>query len=313
MKPGFLDKFLFFTVFSVCAGSSVWGAEKITGQSTEHDCVKADANCREIGKWEASIAVGVGGRTNPLAGGDDQPIVVIPQISWYGKRFFLDNLDFGYTLVDKPQHMLNLLVQPGLEQIYFDKFGIGNFTVDGNPSSNAVLAYSQVDGSLVAAPADVLQAGTPSIRLDDIADRKTAIMGGAEYSFYSGNWQTQLQLLSDVSSVHEGKEVRLSGSYQIPGEKNLVSFAAGVNWQSEELLDYYYGVHQNDLPGIDFVYKVDAGVSVFTKISWERKLSEKWSWLSTFHYRQLDSALKNSPLVEKNSVVTVFTGGNYHF
>ena len=47
-----------------------------------------------------SVSLGIGSRSNPVMGESDIPLVVIPQISYYGKRFFLENLDLGVTLYE---------------------------------------------------------------------------------------------------------------------------------------------------------------------------------------------------------------------
>lgn len=303
-------------------------AANLYAETAESVCVKSDAHCREIGSWEVSIAIGLGGRTNPLISGDEQPIFFVPQVSWYGKRFFLENLEFGFTLVDQPAHMLNLLVQPGFEQVYFDEFGIGNFTIDGNFSaalSDSEGNYGYVDGPLVTEGVDgpgFLPNEQPDtegprttvrLNLDDLKERELAVLGGLEYNYYRGAWQTQLQILQDISGVHEGEEVRLSASWQTAWNRNLLTLAGGVAWQSEALVDYYYGLDEGEIPNSGLTYQAEAGVSAFAKISWEKKLNDKWSLLSTLHYRELDSSLNASPLVEETGVTTVFIGGSYHF
>ena len=89
--------------------------------------------------------------------------------------------------------------------------------------------------------------------------------------------------------------------------------AGGFAWQSEELLDYYYGVDAGEIPDSTTVHQVDAGISLFAKFSWQKKLSDKWTWINSLHYRKLDSDLLLSPLVEDDEVVTIFIGGSYHF
>ncbi len=44
-------------------------------------------------QFEISASFGLGQRSNPVDGRSDIPLVVIPHISWYGKRFFLENLE----------------------------------------------------------------------------------------------------------------------------------------------------------------------------------------------------------------------------
>lgn len=315
------------SVFAALACSLWFAVANLYAQTEEPVCVKSDALCRQVGSWEVSIAVGFGGRTNPLISGDEQPIFFVPQVSWYGKRFFMENLEFGFTLVDKPAHMVNLLVQPGFEQVYFDEFGIGNFTIDGNFSAalSGSENYGYIDGPLVTEgtdnpglfPDDQPETERPvtnvRLNLDDLRERELAVLGGLEYNYYRGAWQIQLQVLHDVSSVHDGDEVRLSGSWQTVYNRNLFTLAAGLAWQSEELLDYYYGLDAGEIPNSDLTYEADDGVSAFAKVSWEKKLNDNWSLLSTLHFRKLDSSLTASPLVEETGVTTVFIGGRYHF
>lgn len=287
------------------------------------ECKSEDADCRKVGSWEFSLAIGIGGRSNPLAGGEDQPIILVPQFSWYGEKFFIENLEFGYTFVDRPEHMLSAIITPGFDHTFFEDFGLGNFTIDsyiGSRSegfSNAFVANGQsvaVDGAPLN-PDDQETLGNEGQRvdLDDLDDRKMAVFGGVEYNYFRGDWQTNIQALSDISGVHDGSEIRLSIARYIQQGENFYTLAAGLAWQSEALLDYYYGVDAGELSPSHPGYEVEAGLSSFVKISWQKKISEKWSLISAVHYRRLDSALVASPLVETSDIATVFIGGSYHF
>ncbi len=39
-------------------------------------------------QWQLSLGLGAGVRTNPVMDNDDIPLVVIPQVSYQGERFF---------------------------------------------------------------------------------------------------------------------------------------------------------------------------------------------------------------------------------
>ena len=64
------------------------------------DCSAASSECVAVGHWNVEIELGGGVRTNPLVGGENIPLVLIPHISYYGRRFFLDDLDVGFTIAD---------------------------------------------------------------------------------------------------------------------------------------------------------------------------------------------------------------------
>ena len=57
------------------------------------DCQGPSNDCVAVGGWNLSLSFGAGVRTNPVLHESDIPLVVIPTFSYYGKRFFIDNLD----------------------------------------------------------------------------------------------------------------------------------------------------------------------------------------------------------------------------
>ncbi|HET9395082.1 MAG TPA: hypothetical protein VFO36_03420, partial [Nitrospiraceae bacterium] len=67
------------------------------GQSS---CKAPSADCIAVGELDVSVSLGLGKRTNPISGNSDIPLVVVPHVSYYGKRFFLENFEVGYTLYE---------------------------------------------------------------------------------------------------------------------------------------------------------------------------------------------------------------------
>jgi hypothetical protein len=54
-------------------------------------CEPEIEDCVEIGKWELSLGVGAGIRTNPLEATPDIPLFLIPEVNYNGERFFIQN------------------------------------------------------------------------------------------------------------------------------------------------------------------------------------------------------------------------------
>ena len=61
--------------------------------------------------------------------GRDIPLVLVPQFSYYGKRFFIDNLDPGVTLFDGESNTLSLVASPGYDRVFFYRSDLQNFFV----------------------------------------------------------------------------------------------------------------------------------------------------------------------------------------
>ena len=69
-------------------------------------CKAPSADCIAVGDLEVSLSVGVGTRTNPVVGRSDIPLFVVPHISYYGKRFFLESLEPGRdALRERREHL----------------------------------------------------------------------------------------------------------------------------------------------------------------------------------------------------------------
>lgn len=124
-----------------------------------------EADCVAIGQWQFNLGVGLGVRLNPLVAGDDTPLLVLPEVSYYGRRFFLRNLDMGFTLVETARHQLNLLATPSYDQMYFNRWDPLNLTFAGGAStvsshaSAAPPANQYTDINVSGAP---LSAAAPS-------------------------------------------------------------------------------------------------------------------------------------------------------
>ena len=98
--------------------------------SSVSDCDADSQDCVVVGKWNVSLAIGAGVRSNPLVHGQDLPLVVVPQISYYGKRFYIDNLDVGFTAVDGEANTLSLIASPGYDRIFFYRSDLQNIFVN---------------------------------------------------------------------------------------------------------------------------------------------------------------------------------------
>src|ERR1700692_3784725 len=95
------------------------------------DCKGPSADCVAVGGWNFSVALGAGAMTNPLVAGKPIPLVVVPQFSYYGKRFFIDDLDLGFTLAETGGNTFNLVASPGYDRVFFYRSDLQNIFVRG--------------------------------------------------------------------------------------------------------------------------------------------------------------------------------------
>jgi MipA family protein len=255
----------------------------------EEDCKGPSDECVAIGRLNFSVALGAGVRTNPLVNGKNIPLIVTPQFSYYGKRLFIDNLDFGFTLFDRGSNTLNLVATPGYDRVYFYRTDLQNFFVgfpDGfNPSTESP--------------------GTPGATKVSPRAPRITYLAGPEWTFKYGSVSGQLDLLRDATGQNRGDEIRGALGLPLLKSKGTVSADIGFTWKSAATVNYYYQV--------PLLYSGSAAFDPFVKLRYTLPLSSKWRFNAFIEYEHLGNGIADSPIVTQHSVATFFTGAIYTF
>jgi outer membrane protein len=281
--------------------------------------------------WNLGIAVGAGKRDNLLISGDDIDVNYVIDFSWYGKRFFFDNGDFGYTLFTHNTLSINLLGTISNERSYYSYltgkqlslgtlFGSGasiagsSLSLDASPASEGGSLVGKIgDDTFLPGPE------LPAAELDErnqntaLANRDYAANGGFELLYISPYGDVQAQVVSDVSHVHEGQEAWLSWTKPWFFENGQVSFTMGLEWQSSALLTYYYGVTPQESFSGRPPYEAESGTNQFVRLQASRSLSRHWQVVGMVEREYLSDAIRKSPIVDADSIDTFFTGLYYKF
>ncbi|HEY6527986.1 MAG TPA: MipA/OmpV family protein [Cellvibrionaceae bacterium] len=254
------------------------------------------APCSSNGNWELSVGLGLGLSTNPLKGGSDIPLLVRPKLSYYGERFFLDNLEAGFTLWENPSQQINLLVLPSLEQLYFRRWQYAASRLPLHPD------FSGGDGPTTAEP----QPATPKLHY-----RHTSALSGFEYTFSQQGFEFNFQLLDEISGYHSGREMRLAVSRDFLDHWRI-SF--GANFQSRDYINYYYGVYSQEATQTLPVYLADrGGWSKLVRVEYLKPINQHFALKASSAIKVFSSEIAASPLMEESRVYSIFLGGVYYF
>jgi MipA family protein len=276
-----------------------------TAFASDDDCKGPSEDCVPVGGWNFSISLGAGVRTDPVVHQSDIPLVVIPQFSYYGKRFFLDDLDAGVTLLDSDTNTLSLIASPGYDRVFFYRSdpqnifvtGLTNFTSSASvPASNYYLITKvNPNGTTTEVPAVKFPPRS----------REWTYLAGPEYTFKYGGITGQLDVLHEITGHNHGDEVRAALGIPLSKVGGSWSTDFGITWKSSAIVNYYYGA-----PGI---YQGGAALDPFLKLSFSRPLKGKWKITAFVECERLGNAIADSPIINARFVTTTFVGTVYPF
>jgi MipA family protein len=277
----------------LAARIGVWalaGCSQVHAGAAQDECTGPSEDCVAVGHWNFSLALGAGIRTNPLVNGPDIPLVVIPQFSYYGTRFFINNLDLGFTLSENATNTFSLVATPGYDRVYFYRTDLQNFFIGFPINANTPGVDNNTTPGAVKVP-------PPAPRFTYLA--------GPEWTFKYGRLSGQLDVLRDITGQNSGDEVRAALGMPLLESKGTVSANIGFTWKSAAIVNYYYGVPK--------LYDGGSALDPFIKLAYTLPLAGKWRFDAFAEIERLGSAIANSPIVAEHNVATVFVGATYAF
>lgn len=238
--------------------------------------------------WRLGIALGYGERSNPLALSDDIRIGIDIDIAWFGQRWFFDNGDIGFTLLDREQATFNLVARVNSDRMFFSK------------TDSDYISVFDAQGAM-------------TLQQVSVPDRDYALELGAEL-LTSGDWgYLQASVHRDVSATHRGAEVYLNVGREFRRQRWAFEPSLGASWKSNKLNDYYWGVRADEANAFFPAYRAGAGINAHARIVTSYLIDRRWTFLLIADYERLSTAVAASPIVEQRSVLGGFAGFRYGF
>ena len=274
----------------------------------DDDCKGPSSECVPVGGWNFSLALGAGVRTDPVVHEGTIPLVVIPQFSYYGEHFFIDDLDAGVTLLDTDSTTLSLIASPGYDRVYFYRSDLQNVFVTGlstlenvGTGANPVGGDKNPGGPAAATP------GNGPVNTTKFASRprEWTYLAGPEWTFKYFGMTGQLDVLHEITGHNHGDEVRAALGVPISKVGGAWSASVGITWKSAAIVNYYYGAPQ--------VYEAGAALDPFVKLAYSRPLQGKWKITGFVECEYLGNAIADSPIVNARFATTTFVGTVYAF
>jgi MipA family protein len=293
--PGYVNNSMYAKLFK-CVLMILAGIAQAQAATSDDDCKGTSDDCVAVGKWNFSVALGAGVRSNPLVTGQNIPLVVIPQFSYYGKRFFINDLDLGFTLAENTTNTLSLVASPGYDRVFFYRSDLQNIFIGGLPGNAAPAAF------VVRAAA---ASSTPNPVQFPARARHFTYLAGPEWTFKLSGVSGQLDVLHDVTDQNNGTEIRAALGIPLVESKGSLTANVGITWKSAAIVNYYYGAAG--------IYEAGSAWNPFFKLGYTLPLKGKWRFSAFAQYERLGNAIANSPILEERFVATAFVGAIYTF
>ncbi len=266
--------------------------------------------------WDFALGLGYGKISNPFVNGREIPLYATADVAIYGDRFFFDNGDLGFTLIDQPNFGLNLITTYNTERIYYSYFnnlglivfngGGGNIqAINENPLLDIGARDLEGTGLTFDLGINILHFGLPK--------RDFSLNFGIEALYQNTFGAYSLQVTKNIDGNHNGTEARFEYSKSWGYKKWSFGTSLGLHWKSSKLINYYYGFENQYGPLLDFSYKAQSGFDTLAWLHLSYQINNNWSLVGNLKYSFLSDSIKDSPLIDSSKTRSRFVGLAYRF
>ena len=155
--------------------------------------------------------------------------------------------------------------------------------------------------------------------LEGMNDRDDSLDFGLRTGYKTAYGVLTLDATTDISDTHKGHEadLRFGPDFYSESPAGNSSFGlglvAGVKWQSDEVVDYYYGVKDKEATATRAAYKGKAAATPYIGLDGKANITKKITLTGSVLYMDQPNEITGSPLVDDGHDVAVNAGLTYWF
>ncbi|MDP8212714.1 MAG: MipA/OmpV family protein [Candidatus Zapsychrus exili] len=215
----------------------------------------------------------------------------------------------GYLMTDSPYKGVGKESVP-IPILYWHSEG-GKSYVEGNKGGYQLIEYDNLKLDFIFVPRLMGYDDEDSTDLEGMQERKMSLDGGVGFSWdlvEHDGVSVDINFLTDLLGEHKGKEIELKILKKFKHDYFTFTPSAGVKWQSQDLVNYYYGVRSNEVAAGRSEYEPDASLNCFASINFNMGISQEWVIATYFNIERLSNEIYDSPIVDDNYVVSSMVG-----
>lgn len=144
--------------------------------------------------------------------------------------------------------------------------------------------------------------------LAGMAQRKGTLDAGFNFAYSTERTISTVKITGDVLDRHGGFEV--SASLGLPQRFGylFVTPSIGIDYQSSDVVGYYYGVRPEEATINRPLHNGDEAVNFTLGLEAVQPLSKRWTLFGAIRQEWLDSSITDSPIVDADTRTSVFVG-----
>lgn len=224
--------------------------------------------------WHGIVGSKVILRNEPYKGVDHK-FLPLPYLVMRRGNFFIDGLKVGYRMAEGTSGSFDLIITPRLEG--FD-----------------------ADDSTI---------------LNGMGDRNFTIDAGISMVLKQGTFNFNFSVLNDIVNKSKGSEViaSISHTYILTDKKLIVTPDIGLRLQSENLINHYYGVNNNQAKPGRPAYTGESTMNYTASLDLIYSLNKRSNLFMAVEYEGFGDDVYDSPLVDKERVISILLGYGWQF
>jgi outer membrane protein len=233
-----------------------------------------------VGPGEKDSRWVVGGsiatRNNIYAGESDVSSLT-PTLRYNGDRFFVKNGSFNLNIGQNGNFSYGLTASPS-----------GSFLSDDHEyRKNAKLAGLQ--------------------------ERDYTVEGGLYLNHTTDAGRMSFSLTTDLGNEHNGETAHISYTFDLRAGDWYINPVVGAQWVSGSKVDHFFGVSDIESNESRKAYEGESTLNVFAGIRARYELTEKWDVNLAGGLVELGSGIKDSSIVDDDTVNYASVGVSYSF
>ncbi len=179
----------------------------------------------------------------------------------------------------------------------------------GNKSEDLAWGFS-----LTAQPRPFGYKPTDSDALKGLNERETTFEGGLAFSAASDGKYIEVMALTDLLKRYESWLIKAEVGDKYSYKKFTFYPSFIISYQSEDFMDYYYGITQEEAKRTTYdYYKADAGFQLGLQTYIERPITENLSILFNLRVDLLPQSAQKSPIIQENLIYSGLASLIYTF